>query len=122
MIVEDEPDIGWLTKVVLEEEGARAVWAKSAREAISLTREMRPDLVLLDAVLPDGEGSAVAAEMRATDRSDVPVIVMSALDGASGMAVAREAQALAFLEKPFGLDHLLEVVERGLAASPTVTV
>lgn len=121
MVVEDEPEIGYFTKAVLEDEGARAVLATTSREAIALLRRVRPDLMLLDAMLPDGDGCAVAEAMRSRFSGEVPVIMMSAVDAQRGAAFARQIQAIGFIEKPFDLDDLLAAIGRGLRASPVRT-
>ena len=76
LYVEDEPSISEPFRQALVREGFDAAVAGTAREALELAGGSRPDLVLLDLGLPDGDGRDVCRELRR--RSDVPVIMLTA--------------------------------------------
>jgi two-component system OmpR family response regulator len=114
MVVEDEPEIGQLLRLALDDEGYQSYWAASGRAAIRLTENVRPDLVLLDVMLPDLDGVAVAESVRKRC-GDVPVIVVSAVGKPQIKQVAEQVHAADLVEKPFDMVGLLDAVRRVLA-------
>jgi len=81
LIVEDDPDNLVAYEAMLEVEGFRTASARSLGDARRLLREIKPSAVLLDHVLPDGEGTALAQELRAS-RTDaaIPIVLLTGLD------------------------------------------
>ena len=76
LLVEDEESITTPLAEALEREGFATEIARTAADALELGRRVRPDLVLLDLMLPDGSGFDVCRELRAA--SPVPIIILSA--------------------------------------------
>jgi CheY-like chemotaxis protein len=110
LVVDDDPDILEAVCDVLAGEGYRVARARHGREALARVAEERPDLVLLDMMMPVMDGLAFARELQAAGRSPpIPVVVISADGDAerAGGVGARE-----FLPKPFDLDALLDAVRR----------
>ena len=107
LIVDDEASIRRLLTAALEDEGYGVRIAGDGESALLATRDVLPDLVILDLGLPRLTGEAYLRQVR-TDGLDLPVLVVSArLDGA---AVANAAGATAYLSKPFDLWALLDKV------------
>jgi two-component system phosphate regulon response regulator PhoB len=108
LICEDDQNLRQLVRVILGEE-YRFVEAQTGHEALELALEVRPDLVILDLMLPGGSGLDVLRNLRKQlSRGDTPVIVMSAWGHADQAAL--EAGADRFLPKPFEPDHLTAMV------------
>ena len=107
MVVDDEPAIRELIVAVLEDEGYEAIGAGSGSRALELMPTERPDLVLMDIMMPEMDGREALRRMR--DRPDlarIPVVMMSA-----AFAPDRIGQQVSgFLAKPFDLDYLLVTV------------
>ncbi len=119
LVVDDEPAIRDFVTAVLEDEGYQVVAAHTGRRAQELLPAERPDLVLMDVMMPGLDGRDVVAWIRAhPDLLAVPVILMSAAVR-SGRA---DGPVAAFLHKPFDLDQLLDTVERVLAQHGAVRV
>ena len=78
LVVEDDPDIGKLLGVYFEAKGHEVVVAHDGLEGLERLREMQPDLMLLDVVLPRLDGWSVLEAARA--QSDLPIILLTALD------------------------------------------
>ena len=115
LVVDDEEDILLLCRVNLEFEGYRVITASSGVEALTRAREARPDLVLLDVMMPRMNGRDLLRAMRADPAyAAVPVILMSAAPDA--LRSAANLGARASLRKPFTLDALLTVIARVLTA------
>lgn len=110
LVVEDDPILRAQIKEHLEGEGPFTVLeAPSARSAYDHLAATRPDLVVLDLVLPDSSGYEVCEHIRNQPRtSDVPVLVVSARLLPSHRAQAEEAGATAFLAKPYAKRELLK--------------
>jgi DNA-binding response OmpR family regulator len=108
LICEDEESLRELVRVSLGD-GYRFAEAADGIESIDLARELRPDLVILDLMLPRKSGVEVLAELR-RDRSigDTPVVVITAWTHAQQAAVAAGADR--FVAKPFDPDELKAVV------------
>ena len=115
LAVEDNPITRKMVRVTLESEGYRVLEAGSGREAIRLMRDDRPDLVLQDLILPDMDGFAVLAELRALPgAAEVPILAFSGL--LSQLEEAR-VSAAAFddvLAKPVEPSRLVQVVRAHL--------
>jgi len=114
LVVDDEPSIRDLIVAVLEEEGYLAFGAGTGFVALDLVSSERPDLVLLDMMMPQMDGRETMRRMRqAPEGRDIPVIVMSAAVTADrlGEGIA------AFIAKPFDLVALLDTVEGVLDGS-----
>jgi CheY-like chemotaxis protein len=107
LVVDDEPAIRELIVAVLEDEGYDAISAGSGSRALELMPAERPDLVLMDIMMPEMDGREALRRMR--DRPDlatIPVVMMSA-----AFTPNRIGQHVSgFLPKPFDLDHLLATV------------
>jgi two-component system response regulator RegX3 len=107
LIVEDEASIAEPFARLLEREGFEARVAGTAAAALRAARDERPDLVLLDLVLPDGDGRDVCRTLRA--ESGVPVIMLTARGTETDRVVGLELGADDYVVKPFSA---AEVVAR----------
>jgi DNA-binding response OmpR family regulator len=114
--VEDEPEIIDLIRLILGRKGFDLTGATGGQEGLDTIRRVRPDLVLLDLMMPDMDGWEVYQQMKADpDLKDIPVIVVTAkaqsIDKILGLHIAKVDD---YVTKPFGPQELLQSVERVL--------
>jgi two-component system, OmpR family, KDP operon response regulator KdpE len=112
IVVEDEPQIRRFVRAALESEHWRVVEAGTLKDGLSEAGTRRPDLVVLDLALPDGDGIDLVRSMRAWSNS--PILVLSARGEEKDKIQALDAGADDYLTKPFGIGELLARV-RALA-------
>jgi CheY-like chemotaxis protein len=112
LVVEDEPSILQLVVQVLADEGHRVRQARNGTEAFAELESPRPDLILLDLMMPVMDGWAFVEHCRQLpDCASIPIIVMSATSVANR---ARELDVDGWLPKPFELPVLVETVRGAL--------
>lgn len=109
LLVEDDANIRQMLSIALGAEGYLCVEAASVREALSLFNQHRPDLVILDLGLPDGEGSEVLKRIRESSR--LPVLVLSARDQELDKVDLLSRGANDYVSKPFGIRELVTRVK-----------
>jgi two-component system, OmpR family, response regulator len=107
LVVEDEEMILELLSGSLRFAGFDVVTAVSGAEALRAVTASRPDLVLLDVMLPDGDGFEVVRRLRSSG-PDVPVIFVTARDGVHERVAGLALGADDYVTKPFSLDEVLE--------------
>jgi CheY-like chemotaxis protein len=105
LVVDDDPDILDAICEILDAEGYRVARARDGAEALGRVDDERPDVVLLDLMMPVMDGVAFSVELRKrpADR-DVPIVVISAEANPQRVASVRAA---GYLAKPFDIDALL---------------
>ncbi len=112
LIVDDEPDTLELVKLVLESGGFKTELAKSGGEALDLIATSRPDLVLLDIMMPDMDGWDVFRKIKEKD-SKIPVAILTAkaqnIDRLLGLHVLKADD---YITKPFGKNELIDKVKK----------
>jgi two-component system phosphate regulon response regulator PhoB len=102
LVVDDEPDILELTRMSLTREGYEVETASTGEEALACLRRGRPDLVVLDLMLPDRPGTDVCRSIRTTpELADVPVIMLTARTDEVDRIVGFELGADDYVTKPF---------------------
>ena len=120
LVADDEPRITKLVSMALTDEGFRVVTAGGGEEALAKVEEVRPDIVLLDIVMPDLDGIEVMRQIR--ERRSVPVILLTAKGSPADKAKGLDLGADDYLAKPFHLDELAArvraVLRRSSGASP----
>ena len=104
LLIDDEESIQRLLTHALERDGFRVVGAADATSGLEAVERMRPDLVLLDVMLPDGSGREVCRKIRMT--SMVPIIMLTALNDEVDKVLGLELGADDYITKPFGLREL----------------
>ena len=112
LVIEDEPGIRAVLRVLLEAENYRVIEAGSAERGEIEARTHKPDLLLVDLGLPDDDGLALIRRVRAW--SPVPVVVLSARTMESQKVAALDAGADDYVTKPFSAAELLARVRAGL--------
>lgn len=114
LIVEDEPEITYLVRLMLEKAGFDAVEAGDAWEALRKLGEIKVDLVLLDIVLPGKSGWSLLEEMKKDERlKDIPVIVFTAKAEDDRDREYIQSYHLPVIRKPFDSEELIETVVHG---------
>ncbi len=112
LVVDDDKDILLLAKIMLEAKGYRITIADSGEEALENIAGDKPDLVLLDAVMPGLNGLDVCRTLkRSEDTRDIPVIIFTALNQEVDLMLAEGDKADGYLRKPFTSKTLIDAVE-----------
>ena len=111
LVVEDEEEVAGLLKARLESNGYEVRVAERGRDALEAARADRPDLVVLDLMLPDMDGYAVSEQLRETYSSRVlPILMLTARHQPRDKLLGFGMGADAFLTKPFNPRELLSTI------------
>jgi len=116
LCVEDDQEMIDLIKLILERKGFHFIGAVGGREGLDAIAREKPDLVLLDIMMPDIDGWDVYRQMKANDElRDIPVIVVTAkaqsIDKVLGLHIAKVDD---YVTKPFGPRELLRSIDKVL--------
>jgi two-component system, OmpR family, phosphate regulon response regulator PhoB len=102
LLVDDESAIRTICRVNLETDGMAVVEAMDGRDALERIRERRPELVLLDVMMPDVDGWEVAEQLAAVPETrEIPVVFLSARAAREDRQRAQELGAVGYIIKPF---------------------
>ncbi|SFU78709.1 two-component system, OmpR family, KDP operon response regulator KdpE [Polaromonas sp. YR568] len=112
VVIEDEPQIRRFVRAALEGEGWQVFEADTAQRGLVEAGTRKPDLLVLDLGLPDGDGLDVIRDVRGW--SAVPIVVLSARADEADKIAALDAGADDYLTKPFGVGELLARVRANL--------
>lgn len=105
LLVEDEPQIRRFVRGALEEEGWQVFEAETMKRGLIESGTRKPNLIILDLGLPDGDGADFILDLRKW--SNIPIIVLSARTNETEKIKALDAGADDYLTKPFGIGELL---------------
>ena len=115
--IEDEPEMIDLVRLILGRKGYDVIGANGGIEGLDAVRRERPDIILLDLMMPDMDGWEVYQQIKAdTDLKQIPVVVVTAkaqsIDKVLGLHIAKVDD---YITKPFGPQELLESIEKILS-------
>ena len=114
--VEDEAEMIDLIRLILGRKGFEVIGAKGGKQGLEVIREEKPDLVLLDLMMPDMDGWEVYQQLKADQETrDIPVIVVTAkaqsIDKVLGLHIAKVED---YISKPFSPQELMDSVDQVL--------
>ena len=110
LVVDDEPDIVAAVEQILQIEGYAVASARNGAEALAVLDSLRPDVIILDLMMPVMDGEEFRRRLAEHPAADTPVIVISADRDVARKAAAMQVEA--YLAKPFDFDDLLATVGR----------
>src|SRR5438477_6222723 len=117
LIVDDDLELSDGLRMVLEKQGYRVLQARDGQQGKQLVYQHRPDLVILDMMMPRMGGYPVLEHFR--DKPDAPPIIMiTANEGSRHKAYAEYLGVIDYIRKPFAMERLMEAVDRGLNPPP----
>lgn len=112
LVIDDEKDILKLLQYSLEKEGYQVLLSKTGEEGLDLARNKRPDLIILDLMLPGIDGLEVCKLLKArAATSHIPVLMLTAKSTETDQIVGLELGASDYIAKPFGIKVLLARVK-----------
>ena len=117
LVVDDEPDIRFLLKDILEDEGYQVDIAEHARAANEIRSNSQPDLVLLDIWMPEIDGVTLLKQWKANASDNCPVVMMSGHGTVETAVEATRFGAYDFVEKPLSMAKLLSTVKAALTST-----
>ncbi len=118
MIIDDEKDLVYLLKVVLEKEGFEVIESFNGKEAYELLSKMKkadvPDAILLDVMMPEMDGYTFQSKLQENEKlNDIPVIILTARGQIKDLFEI-SSNVFAFLEKPFEPKNLVKMVKEAV--------
>ena len=118
LIIEDSKTTSVVLKEVLEREGHTVLTAGDGVTGIALARREKPDLILLDLLLPKLNGYEVCnAIKRDNNTRHIPILVISTMDSPESIEKVKVCGARNFMKKPYNLEDLLREIKRLLPAA-----
>ena len=118
LLVEDEKDMAYAVTLQLEAKGYEVITASDGRDGLDKARAQKPDLIILDLMLPKIDGYKVCRMLKFDDRYlKIPVILFTSRAQASDKKIGKEVGANAYITKPFEPRILMSKIRELLAAS-----
>jgi len=112
LVVDDDPSLGEMLGIVLRQEGFEPVFVRSGDQAIAAFHQAKPDLVLLDLMLPGKDGLEICRELRL--ESGVPIVMLTAKTDTVDVVLGLESGADDYIVKPFKSKELVARVRARL--------
>lgn len=116
LVVDDDAALAEMLSLVLRNEGFEPIWCSHGDNALDMFRDCRPDLVLLDLMLPGKDGVAICREIRA--ESVVPIVMLTAKSDTIDVVAGLEAGADDYVPKPFKAKELIARIKTRLRRPP----
>jgi CheY-like chemotaxis protein len=121
LVADDEPSIVTALEFLLQRNGFEVQIARNGEEALNLIESGRPDLVLLDVMMPDVDGWTVARELADDERTrEIPIVFLTARAEAADKRMGQQLGGVGYVVKPFDpvmigdfVERVIERVERG---------
>lgn len=111
LVIDDEPEITQIIEAFLENAGHQVITENSSVMGIERAKELKPDLILLDIMMPNMDGYQICDELKKTDEtSDIPVIFLTGKDSRDDRGRSFQVGGDMFVKKPFSCERLLEIV------------
>ena len=111
LVVEDDRELNELIGAYVQIAGFKYAAALDGAAALREARSRRPALVVLDIMLPDTDGFEVCKKLKSDETTrQIPVVMLTALNGAEHRQRGRECGAVEYLTKPFDPDRLMQVI------------
>ncbi|MEA3297588.1 MAG: response regulator [candidate division Zixibacteria bacterium] len=111
LVIDDEPEITEIVETFLVESGYQVAVENSSAKVIEIARKFKPDIILLDIMMPGTDGYGVCQELKAdTEFANVPIIFLTGKDKTDDMGRSFRSGGDMFIKKPFSCDRLLEIV------------
>ena len=114
LVVDDDQECVETIRVALQSRGYEVAIARDGNQALQMTEQVNPDLIILDMMMPQRSGFLVLENIRRNRPDPLPVIMITANEGSRHKAYAEMLGVHDYLRKPFSIDKLLESVERAL--------
>jgi CheY-like chemotaxis protein len=119
LIVDDDPLTLKLLERHLAQGGYQSVSAKNGREAVALAQQEKPDVIVMDVMMPQINGLEALGQLKSSEATKaIPVLIISSNHDPSLKQESENAGAAALLAKPVGAGLLLETVRRLLSGAP----
>ena len=119
LVVDDEVDVLHTTELALEMEGFVVATEEDGDKALEKVKEFKPDLIVLDIMLPTIEGYEVMRRLKQdTEHSDTPIILLTACAQEKDKKLAVDLGAYAYVTKPFDMDIFMQIVNNILEKTP----
>ena len=118
LLIDDDPDFVEATKIVLESRPFQVIIALDGDEGLTKAREEKPDVIILDIIMPTKDGFAVCEELKKEpELADIPVLLLTSLSQRIGETSISVTQGLTteaedYVDKPVSPDELIRRVER----------
>lgn len=118
LIIEDQEPLSGLYRSVLRQFDHETIFAATGEAGVEAALQDRPDLIILDLLLPKMSGTEVAQKLLESGiLPGVPLIITTALDEMEAQAIADSLNAAAVLNKPFSISSILSTVNGALSSS-----
>jgi chemosensory pili system protein ChpA (sensor histidine kinase/response regulator) len=115
LVVDDSPDTLGLLNEALELAGLSVLIALEGKQAITIAQKITPDIILLDAIMPNMDGFEVASRVRASGAlKNIPIIMITSRTGDKHRQRAMELGVNEYMGKPYQEDHLLATIDQML--------
>ncbi|HNW43731.1 MAG TPA: response regulator [Elusimicrobiales bacterium] len=120
MVVDDDKGVRELLEIIVRKEGFRAETAVDGEDALAKIRASRPDIILLDLMLPKFGGFEILRELQQEETAGIPIIIITgrSLDYSTAEMIRREANVREFIEKPIKREVLVSLVHQTLKTRP----
>lgn len=112
LVIDDEPDVRWVLRLSLERAGHEVIMAEDGLRGVAMAQRQRPDVIVLDLMMPVMDGYGVLDALGRDDRTkQVPVLVLTAKALPEEEVRVTEAGATRFMTKPFEPSDLASTLE-----------
>ena len=115
LIVDDEADIIEILQFVLEAEGFECITAFDGEEGLKLAREIHPDLIILDVMMPKINGYKISRLLKYDNKyKDIPILMITARSQDEDKVIGEETGADEYITKPFDIMNVVDLINKYL--------
>ena len=112
LVIEDEPHISQLVKFILEKRGFEILQAFIGQEGLEMSRKEKPDLIILDVMMPNMDGFEVAKRLgKMKETKTIPIIMLSSAAQFKDKMKGLDSGAIDYITKPFDKNELIAKVD-----------
>ena len=115
LIVDDQPSMAMLLSEILEDENCQVVAASNGERGIARAKEFKPDIILMDIMMPVKDGITAIRELRALPEfKNTPIFILSAKGDTHTADLVQELDISGYIHKPFSPSKILEAINKNL--------